>query len=238
MLLLRRFQRVACLCFSSILFFSYCASLGYASSLMSWNELTYHTLLDNQQWEVLFQTHARFIPGNRQPLQQMIQRNIIGYVLNPELTLDAGYDFNPSMNPLGNDAIFEHRLLQQVQWAAIDKDNYALALRSRLEERTRVDARGVQLRFRQRFALTLAHLFVLVPERSTPIVYDEVFFNATHTPWSSPGLIDQNRLFVGYWFYLGKHATLELGYLHQYLPRGNASVQQHIASCALRLVDF
>ena len=207
---------------------------GFAlDSFRNWSEVTFNAFSKDQKIQVILQTHLRAIP-QQHSLNQILQRNMIGYLLSPQLSFHLGYDFIPNMNPSKGTTKYEQRLAQQISYIPIDHLKNSLTIRSRLEERYLSGLSGVQLRLRERVAITMTHLLNFLPRHSTPVIYDEVFLNLNTQPWSSKGLIDQNRTFAGYWFKLGSNTILELGYIYQWVAGIKHNQNNHIFSIALR----
>lgn len=58
-------------------------------------------------------------------------------------------------------------------------------------------------------------------------VWDEFFVNTSHESWNGDRTVDRNRFFLGFKKTFPQMA-LELGYLHQYVPRATGTVVEHV----------
>ena len=202
--------------------------LSVAQPLRIWSELTYNHLLDDQKTDILLQTHVRGIP-DKNTINQVIQRNMLGYWWTPKWGVYGGYDFVVNTLIGQNRSIHEHRILQQLsyrnEWS---KTN--LEIRSRLEERILDNHTGPQVRLRERAYVTLGSIF----NDHRPVIYDEIFLNFNHQNWGSPRFVDQNRAFLGLLFRLKKQLVLETGLMHQWVSNQQSGQGQKIISVALR----
>ncbi|WMJ08610.1 DUF2490 domain-containing protein [Nitrosomonas sp. sh817] len=160
---------------------------------------------------------------------QSLVRPGLGYALTDKVVVWAGYAWAPTCEPLNRVGCFdEHRIWQQVTWA----DNFSfgrLSARSRFEERffnhqTPIPGNDdVAYRFRQ--LVKLAVPMPAVDPNLSFIVQSELFI-AMNTV-DNPGFIsrgyDQNRAFVGLGYKLNQYATVELGYMNQFINRPHSA---------------
>jgi len=158
---------------------------------------------------------------------QAIIRPGLGYAITDKIVVWAGYAWTPTDEPLvpkSGRPFNEHRIWQQVTWA----DDFSfgkLSLRSRFEQRFfdhNVPVSGsddVAYRFRQ--LVKLAIPVTMIDPNLSFIVQNEVFV-ALNTV-SNPGFIsrgfDQNRAFVGLGYKAHRNATVEMGYMNQFIDR-------------------
>ncbi|MGR9089949.1 MAG: DUF2490 domain-containing protein [Gammaproteobacteria bacterium] len=165
---------------------------------------------------------------------QGIVRGALGYVVRPRTTLWAGYAFVPSDPQNRSDDVVEHRAWQQLTWSAGQPvAGFALASRTRLEQRTVESTDDTGWRFRQFVKLTR-------PLGAGGSLYwslwDELFVNFNDTDWGADGGIDQNRAFAGVGVKLASSAKAEIGYLNQFVRRANRDdAHNHILSLTLLL---
>ncbi len=143
---------------------------------------------------------------------------------NQETRLDFsnGYRFTPFVSLWGgftwispNDGTAQiYRPWQQLTWALLEKNPIMLfQTRTRLEELKKEGQPEWSLKVRERWR-------VAFPDRIahfTPVIYDEVFFNANQPSWVTSGIVDQNRAFIGFDTPPWKKTFVEIGYLNQYL---------------------
>lgn len=119
----------------------------------------------------------------------------------------------------------ENRLFQQLVWPINPNDRMGFVSRSRLEEIVRGNQSQVALRFRERMALALNyHGF----KKINPYFYDEIFFRINRTDYSSNNVLSENRLFIGFNYYLSKAHFLEIGYINQYQYKTPQSLQNQM----------
>lgn len=209
------------------------------------------TVDDFQVWGGIFsQGNFGFIDPNNQDLKkfrwwlegqgrfgddasrftQSLVRPGIGYAITDKIVVWAGYAWAPTCEPVNRVGCFdEHRIWQQVTWA----DNFSfgrLSMRSRFEERFFNDqaplpgANDVAYRFRQ--LIKLAVPMPSIDPNLSFIVQSELFIAMT-TIDNNPGFIsrgfDQNRGFVGLGYKANQYATVELGYMNQYINRPHSA---------------
>lgn len=160
---------------------------------------------------------------------QSLVRPGLGYAITDKVVVWAGYAWAPTCQPLNRVGCFdEHRIWQQVTWA----DNFSfgrLSARSRFEERFfnhQAPIPGnddVAYRFRQ--LVKLAVPMPAVDPNLSFIVQSELFI-AMNTV-DNPGFIsrgyDQNRAFVGLGYKVNQYATVELGYMNQFINRPHSA---------------
>lgn len=211
-----------------LIFIGWTTHLCIAQPLRIWSEFTYNHLLDDQKTDILLQSHIRSIP-DKNTINQVIQRNMLGYWFTPKWGVYGGYDFVVNTLIGQNRSIHEHRLMQQLSYRnRWSKTN--LEIRSRLEERVLHTYKGPQVRLRERAYLTLGPII----NSARPVIYDEVFLNLNHQNWGSPRFVDQNRAFLGLLFQLNKTLVLETGLMHQWISNQQSGQAHHIISLALR----
>jgi hypothetical protein len=170
--------------------------------------------------------------NNASQFSQSLIRPGLGYAITDKIVVWAGYAWAPTAEPLATSAghpFNEHRIWQQVTWA----DNFSfgrLSARSRLEQRFfDKDAplpghNDVAHRFRQLVKLAVP-MPSLDPNLSF-IVQSELFIGLTNIDnnhgFISPGY-DQNRAFVGLGYKVNQYATVELGYMNQFINRPHSA---------------
>jgi len=167
-------------------------------------------------------------------LFQGILRGALGYATGERGVLWAGYAWVPT-NPVGpSNTTYEHRPWQQYTWSTpLPFASATMAVRSRLEERTKEGFTDVGIRFRQMLKFTRpltedGHWYLSA--------WDEFFLAANDTDWGAHAGFDQNRGFLGAGFKPAPQAALEVGYLNQYIARERRPDQiEHILSFTLLL---
>ena len=161
---------------------------------------------------------------------QSLVRPGLGYAITDKVVVWAGYAWAPTAEPLSIQHPFnEHRIWQQVTWA----DNFSfgrLSARSRFEQRffdhnsPMPGPNDVGHRFRQ--LVKLAVPMPSVNPNLSFIVQSELFIGMTNID-NNPGFIsqgyDQNRAFVGLGYKVNQFATVELGYMNQFINRPHSA---------------
>jgi hypothetical protein len=162
--------------------------------------------------------------------QQLLLRPGVNYQINEQLTLTGGYAFIETHRYGGYAAPFntiEHRIWQQ-----------ALVLqrggRVRLQHRFRPEQRWIrpsgnnwdneQWRYQNRFRY-LGKATVPLQGRWFGAFYDEIFLNIA--PNIGARVFDQNRAYAAVGRRLGRHSSVEVGYLHQLVAQRNGLVTEH-----------
>lgn len=144
----------------------------------------------------------------------------IGYKLTPNFSVWQGYTL-----ALPGVVDEEHDVWQQIMWNIVNTDKVVFLSRTRLEERRDVNFSQWADTFRQRVGINFPNLIM---HEYTPIIYDEVFFNLNHPVWVNDQTLNQNRAFVGIRFPVAKWATIDLGYLNQYVFKNTINQMNHI----------
>ena len=145
---------------------------------------------------------------------QYLLRSGLGYTLNPRMSLWLGYDFFHTV-PNGGSARDEHRFWQQFQWSAVRRDWGTLSLRTRLEERNLERSDDTGFRLRQQVQLS-----VPLPGWDVTLVSSaEHFTNLNDTDYGARSGFDQLRSYLGVRMPMSERASLEAGYMHQWIKR-------------------
>ena len=197
-----------------------CALLLFPLSSMartdfqSWNNFT---LMGPINGNVRYWFDGQIRIGNdASRLSQSIARPGIGYQLNKESSLWAGYAWIYTARPFTPIVVHEHRTWQQFLWVK-DIAPFKVFSRTRLEQRfiENVPRTGWRVRqfFRAQLPISEQHSFFVS-------AIDEVFVRINNSrPFGNDRGFDQNRLFLGVGFLPAKHWLAELGYQNQYIRR-------------------
>lgn len=150
-------------------------------------------------------------------LEQLLIRGGLGYDLSDNANILAGYGFIQSENYIGSTdekvGVTEHRIYQQFTTKKkVGKVGF--------HHRYRFEQRFVEDNFRLRFRYFLGLRFPLKSfnEGKQSLyfsVYDEIFLNTV------ADVFDRNRLYGGIGYEFSPAARLQIGYLNQFLNRGN-----------------
>lgn len=162
---------------------------------------------------------------------QLILRPAIGARIARDAHAVLGYAYirtDPDTGRTTN----EHRLWQQVQFAALRSRGGAplLISRTRLEQR-RIEGRadtGWRLRQFVRVQAPIAR-----GDKVQLIGFTEGFFNLNSTGWGAREGVDQWRGFVGIGVPVARRMRLEPGYLHQRIFRPGEDRGNHVLSATL-----
>ena len=147
---------------------------------------------------------------------QGIIRPGIGYALSSAWTAWLGYAWIQTNPPYASVTTYEQRLWEQASWAT-RLGPTRFSSRTRLEERFVSTGPGTGWRLRE-----LVKLSIPLPSIWSAVVYDEFFFNLNSTSWGQNAGSDRNRFFIGPGLALGKHSSVEIGYLRQTVYRSNS----------------
>ena len=152
------------------------------------------------------------LTDNQSNLSTGILRPAIGYDLNENWTVWAGYVMLATNKPTDNNYNFEHQSYQQLTYRT-KIGNTSYELRNAVEERYLPSDVG----FRTRNRLRAEYVF---PNQTTWSVvgYDEIFMNFNDVAASNVRSgAAQNRAYVGIGYRFNSHIQLETGYMNQYV---------------------
>ena len=166
-----------------------------------------------------FDGHLRYLDDSG-GFHQSIFRPGLGYQLNENTNVWAGYAWINELPTSGADIFNEHRSWQQLIWTP-SVGSLSLMSRSRFEQRFVSTGEDTGLRFRQ---FLKADCPLTSGSRTSFVVWDEMFVDLNETDWGQQGTFSQNRLFVGLGRkFKGPHKPkIEVGYLNQYIRRVSA----------------
>ena len=153
--------------------------------------------------------------GTRDPTTLI--RSALGYQIAKSLSLWAGY-VRVDTRPQGQNATSENRFFQQLSWAPGSVGGVAVALRTRLEQRTVEGAKDTGWRLRQQIRAT-------VPFRKggpSAVLSSEPFVALNSTDFGTSKGLDQWRNFAGINVPVTKNLWVEVGYLNRYIQRRGA----------------
>lgn len=184
----------------------------------------------SDHWRVSQELTARF-GDNKNGLYEIESNTLLGYRLNNNVTLWAGYTHDPQYAG-GDFTVMEHRAREQVTF-----DNVArlgggrVSARVRLEQRwrERVDGIGWRVRPYLKYSLPLAGKTALN-------LSSEPFFNLNSTSFQRQTGLDRVRNMVTLSTPLAKGLSGEAGYLNQHgFVRHGPDTSDHVAYFAVSL---
>ena len=95
--------------------------------------------------------------------------------------------------------------------------NQHFSLRHRLEFRHMENEEAESIRFRE----------LVRYQKNKFLIWNEFFFNLTNEDWTGNQILERNRFFIGTFIPI-HFLNLELGYMHQYIPRPDTTSYEHV----------
>ena len=159
-----------------------------------------------------FDGHVRLL-DDADGFNQSIVRPGIGWGLNENSSIWAGYGWIRTSPLDDGDDFDEHRIWQQWTWSKEAKP-FKVAARTRFEQRLVETGDDTGLRLRQFFRIQKT-LPTELP--MTLVLWDEIFLDLNDTDFGQRSGFDQNRVFVGFGFKRSKSSRwrAEIGYINQ-----------------------
>jgi hypothetical protein len=187
--------------------------------------------LDRWRWMFDLQDRQR---DEGEHFELGVVRPAVGYAITDRLVAHLGYGWFVA-DPKGRDEFGEHRPWQQLTWN-IPVGDVTVQSRTRLEQRFVETDGDTGWRLRE-FVKTTVPLSA--DKRVFASVWDELFWDLDDTDWGQRAGFRQNRAFVGPGWFLGegKHVSLEVGYLNQWVDRPGEDKLNHVLSIWL-FVNF
>jgi hypothetical protein len=211
-------------------FIFFCAMLStpawalfqYGSLWLSINNQNY--LSKDKQWVYLFNSQSRFVNRDH-PLETLLAQGSVGYSLNPRQRVWVGYywaDFRPYHHDFQ-----EQRLFEEFYWTLEDDSNSRVATRTRIEENKFTNHDQVIVIWRQMLAREMMKLYF---GHLNPLFYEEMFVHLNNPTYASRHFLNENRVFIGFNYYISQKAFWRIGYINQ-LVMGtphSSSVMMHV----------
>lgn len=164
-------------------------------------------------------------------LGQLLLRSLVGYRLNRNVNIGAGYAFVLT-DPVGPIKLNEHRFYQELNVRLLSTEGgLTLDSRTRFEQRTFEEREDTALRLRQ-----FIQLRVPVSGANKLVASTEPFFELNETSVQRGGLSIW-RNFVGVSVPLAKGVEIVPGYLNQHVFRDGEDRSDHTATVNL-FVNF
>lgn len=202
---------------------------------------------NGKQWLGIYTQHAfsrdpqtlyyvfsqlRFI-DQQHSWQSMLLEGGLGHRLSDHSDMWLGYRWT-GRNPY-NDFFQENRLIQQM--ISRKKMNlYRFSFRSRLEEITHTNSGQIALRLRERLSIEINH--PIFNNTSLPYFYDEMFFELNRTNYQPQNFIGENRLFIGFNYYITPKTWWEFGYINQFQVKNPQQTQNQMSHILSLLYNF
>jgi hypothetical protein len=183
--------------------------------------------LPAENWHWNFDLQPRFREEG-QHLDQLFIRPSVYYQIDPKSSIWLGYD-RVNIHPAGKSAFVEQRLWPQYSYRFDPIADITFSSRTRFELRRSELGSDTGYRLRQmlRASYPLGSHFAAV-------AFDELFIDLNQTDWGVFRGIDQNRAFVGLDWIPNPGATLEVGYLNQFINTRNIDRENHVLSTSLK----
>ena len=146
-----------------------------------------------------------------QPWQENILEGALGYVYTPDKTFWLGYRWIGSQP--NNGFAQNHILFEQLAWQWFDSMNVKVSSRTRFEQSKEGRESPMSFRLRERAIFEMkTHYF----GKLNPVIFDEIFLQLNQTDYTSHRMLEQNRFFVGFNWYVTQKNLWEVGYINQY----------------------
>ncbi len=184
-------------------------------------------LLTNERYLYSLYAQLRLI-NKSQPWQTNILEGALGYVYTPDKTFWLGYRWIGS-NP-NNGFAQNHYLFEQLMWKWFDTNDFKFISRTRFEQVKNGRESPMSFRLRERVTYEMkAHYFNAL----NPVIFDEIFLQLNQTDYASHRMVEQNRFFIGFNWYLTQKNLWEIGYINQYqyhTPQQPQNRMNHVLS--------
>ena len=184
--------------------------------------------VENWSWNIDINQRVRD-EGAR--ADQFFIRSSVSYHINPKTNIGIGFDHVVN-HPAGKEASDENRLWQQFAYKFDSIYGINFSSRSRLEQRWRENGDDTSYRFRQ---MIRASMPLSINPKLTIVAFDELFINLNNTDWNVNRGNDQNRASLGASWAFSPSASVESGYLNQYVNTRNTDRINHVLATTLRL---
>lgn len=182
---------------------------------------------ENFYWSL--DIHPRWREEGRH-FDTLILRPSLIYKITPKTSIWTGYD-TINNHPAGQSSFQENRLWEQVMHQFEPFGGLTLTVRTRFEQRDRVDYSDIAHRLRQMVRATTPSS---LHQQLSWVVWDELFINLNQTDWGVMRGTDQNRLFLGANWKFDELSNLEVGYINQYVNGKTIDRENHILSSTIR----
>lgn len=203
------------------------------SGFRVWSTFIYNdNLKSNPNWLYQLLLEGRFKDQRGLYYQGIIQSQV-GYAISNRVSLWAGYALLPSTSVEGSQrtSVNVQRLYQQLEIDLVDNPYQEMNSRSRIEERRRSGYNQIGLLFRQRILWNTRWL--MIKDKYTPFVSDEIFVNVNKPVWGNQKTFDQNRFMLGVTFPCGGERLCQVAYLNQYILGASLTELNHILHLSL-----
>ena len=184
----------------------------------------------SDHWRLQQEIVARF-SNDRDGLYEIESNTLVGYKLNKQVTVWAGYTHDPQYDG-GDFTVMEHRVREQVTVDNILKlGPVAVSARMRMEQRWREGIDGTAWRLRPYVKLTMPFK---EGGKTALILSHESFIDLNKTNFQRVQGEERMRNLIAITTPLAKNVNAEIGYLHQHGFRPDADdSNDNVASLSL-----
>ncbi|KEZ17352.1 Hypothetical protein precursor [Sphingobium yanoikuyae] len=184
----------------------------------------------SDHWRLQQEIVARF-SNDRDGLYEVESNTLVGYKLNKQVTVWAGYTHDPQYDG-GDFTVMEHRVREQVTVDNILKlGPVSVSARMRMEQRWREGIDGTAWRLRPYVKLTLPFK---EGGKTALILSHESFIDLNKTNFQRVQGEERMRNLIAITTPLAKNVNAEIGYLHQHGFRPDADdSNDNVASLSL-----
>src|SRR3990167_2222136 len=119
---------------------------------------------------------------------------------------------NDIAEDVGRAVLNEYRIWEQIMWHRPFSEE--LASRTRLEQRRAFQSAEWAVRFRER-----AYWTIPFNETLSFALSDEFFLNLKSVSWVTTSTLDQNRIFIGFFYKFTSNLGLNISYINQYINK-------------------
>ena len=184
----------------------------------------------SDHWRLQQEIVARF-SNDRDGLYEVESNTLVGYKLNKQVTVWAGYTHDPQYDG-GDFTVMEHRVREQVTVDNILKlGPVSVSARMRMEQRWREGIDGTAWRLRPYVKLTMPFK---EGGKTALILSHESFIDLNKTNFQRVQGEERMRNLIAITTPLAKNVNAEIGYLHQHGFRPDADdSNDNVASLSL-----
>ncbi|ATI81965.1 DUF2490 domain-containing protein [Sphingobium yanoikuyae] len=184
----------------------------------------------SDHWRLQQEIVARF-SNDRNGLYEIESNTLVGYKLNKQVTVWAGYTHDPQYDG-GDFTVMEHRVREQVTVDNILKlGPVSVSARMRMEQRWREGIDGTAWRLRPYVKLTMPFK---EGGKTALILSHESFIDLNKTNFQRVQGEERMRNLIAITTPLAKNVNAEIGYLHQHGFRPDADdSNDNVASLSL-----
>lgn len=229
----RRRDKMDCLRWFGIVFWLFSATVHAQSFTKLWGLASYFGKYNDLLYTL--EPQIRFI-DRAGTYEQTLVNGGVGTTVLPEWQIWLGQtytnysDTNNIAEDVENVVLNEYRIWEQIMWRRPFFEKWSS--RTRLEQRRAFQSSEWAIRLRER-----GYYMLPIKENISFSLNDEVFFNLKAVPWVASPFLDQNRLYVGFFYQWSSSMGLNISYLNQYIPRVPVEINSGIVIHFIAYMD-